>query len=123
MPAKRSPFDYRQTVGFYFSALTKTEGIIREQEDIVIDGEFNGEVNTSGSCEISENGNLHGSIKAHNITILGIIDGEVNAKNSIVVKKSAKTRGTLITPKISIDSGAQIDARIKPLTQKEPLHE
>lgn len=121
MPAKRSPFDYRQTAGFYFSALAKIEGKIREQEDIVIDGEYTGEITTNGFCEISENGKLNGSIEARNVTLLGVVDGEVRGRDSIVVKKSAKVRGVLLTPRISIDAGSEIDARIKqPNGKKEP---
>ncbi len=124
MPAKRSPFDYRQTAGFYFSALAKIEGKIREQEDIVIDGEYTGEITTNGFCEISENGKLNGSIEARNVTLLGVVDGEVSGRDSIVVKKSAKIRGVLLTPRISIDAGSEIDARIKqPNGKKESLHE
>lgn len=121
MPAKRSPFDYRQTAGFYFSALAKIEGKLQEQEDIVIDGNFTGDITTNGFCEISENGKLHGAVEARNIILMGVVDGEIYGKDSIVVKKSAKVRGTLITPRINIDSGAQIDARIKqPTHKREP---
>lgn len=113
MPAKQSPFDYRQTAGFYFSAMAKVEGEMVEHEDIVIDCQFNGKIQTSGFCEISENSNLQGEIKAKGITILGNADGEFYGQDNIAVKKSAKIRGILITPKISIDSGAQVNARIK----------
>lgn len=124
MPAKRSPFDYRQTAGFFFSALANVEGQIREHEDIVIDGTYTGDIFTNGFCEISENGKFHGNIEARNVTLLGVVDGEVYGKDSIVVKKSAKVRGVLRTPRISIDAGAQIDARIKQPSQKiEDPHE
>lgn len=118
MPAKKSPFDYRQTVGYYFSALAKVEGNLHEQEDIVIDGIFNGEISTTGFCEISENGQFVGTLHAHNVTLIGSSDGEVIAKDSIVVKKSATIKGVLRTPRISIDAGADIDARVKRPTTK-----
>lgn len=114
MPAKKSPFDYRQTAGFYFSALTKVEGSLNEQEDVVIDGSFEGEIKTVGFCEIGENGHFQGTVQARSLTIIGSCDGEIIAKDSIVVKKSASVHGVIRTPRIGIDSGASIDARIKP---------
>lgn len=110
---KKSPFDYRQAAGFYFSNLAQSQGSLDEQEDVVVDGEFVGTIQTSGFCEVSENGFVSGSIKARSITILGRTDGEVTASDSIVVKKSAKIKGHYRSPKISIESGAEVDARIK----------
>ncbi|QQS27113.1 polymer-forming cytoskeletal protein [bacterium] len=122
MPTKRSPFDYRQTASFYFSALAKVEGQLNEQEDIVIDGEFIGRIQTGGFCEISENGNFQGDLKAKSITILGNSDGEIHGEDTVVVKKSAKVHGIIITPRISVDAGAQVDARIKNLNKKVIEH-
>lgn len=114
MPAKKSPFDYRQTAGFFFSALTKVEGNLNEQEDIVVDGSFDGDINTVGFCEIAENGQFKGTVQARSLTIIGGCEGEIIAKDSIVVKKSATVRGVIRSTRIGIDTGANIDARIKP---------
>jgi cytoskeletal protein CcmA (bactofilin family) len=113
MPANKLPFDYRHNAGVYLSSLVTSQGSFDIQEDIVINGEFRGEVKTTGFCEISENGLVTGDIDARMITILGSIDGTCRAKDNIDVKKSAKVKGHLIAPAISIESGAQIDARCK----------
>ncbi|MFO0955801.1 MAG: polymer-forming cytoskeletal protein [Candidatus Saccharibacteria bacterium] len=110
---KKSPFDYRQAAGFYFSNLVKVEGTINEHEDIVIDSEYNGSIITNGFCEVSENGHVIGDIRARAITILGRTEGEFTARDSIVVKKSAKIKGHYYSPKILIESGSEVDARIK----------
>lgn len=110
---KKSPFDYRQSAGMYFSSLASIEGRLNEHEDIVIDGRFTGTITTQGFCEISENGVFEGELTARSITILGQTDGELNGTDSIVVKKSAKIKGFYRTPKISIESGAEVDARVK----------
>ncbi len=124
MPAKRSPFDYRQTAGFYFSALAKIEGQLHAHEDVIIDGQYTGDIQTNGFCEISENGHFQGNIEARNVTLLGESHGEICGQDSIVVKKSAKVRGVLRTPKISIDAGAHVDARIKqPIKKLAPPNE
>ncbi len=110
---KKSPFDYRQAAGYYFSNLVRVEGEINEHEDIVIDGQYTGSITTSGFCEVSENGYVIGNIRARAITILGRTEGEVTAHDAIVVKKSAKIKGHYYSPKILVESGAEVDARIK----------
>ena len=89
------------------------EGSLNEQEDIVIDGSFEGDIKTVGFCEISENGQFKGTIATRSLTIIGSCDGEIIAKDSVIVKKSASVRGVIRAPRIGIDSGASIDARIK----------
>lgn len=121
MPAKRSPFDYRQIAGFYFAAGTVVRGNLNEQEDVVIDGSLEGNVSTTGFCEITENGSLKGNLAARNATILGTIEGEMTLQESFVVKKSAHIQGYVVTPRISIENGAIINARIKQPSRKTGL--
>jgi len=118
MPAKRSPFDYRQMAGFYFSANTEVKGNLNETEDVIVDGRFDGNIVTTGFCEITENGVLKGNLTARNATILGTTDGEIATHENLVVKKSSNIHGYVITPKISIESGAIVNARIK-----QPAHQ
>lgn len=118
MPAKRSPFDYRQMAGFYFSANTEVKGNLNETEDVIVDGGFEGNIATTGFCEITENGLLKGNLTARSATILGTTDGEIATHENLVVKKSSNIHGYVITPKISIESGAIVNARIK-----QPTHQ
>lgn len=113
MPTSKLPFDYRHNAGVFISSLVTSQGSIDIQDDIVIDGDFTGDIQTSGFCEVSENGKVLGDIEARTITILGSVDGSCRAKDSIDVKKSSKMKGHLIAPSISIEAGAQIDARCK----------
>ncbi|MBP9827128.1 polymer-forming cytoskeletal protein [Candidatus Saccharibacteria bacterium] len=113
MLEKQRPFDYRHAAGFYFSALAQVSGSIVETEDIVIDGNFQGTISTTGFCEISENGVVDGSITARSITIFGSCKGEITAQDTVVVKKSATINGSIFTPYIDIEGGADINARIK----------
>ena len=124
MAAKRSPFDYRQIAGFYFSATCQMTGNLDETEDIVIDGQFVGNITTTGFCEVIENGAVKGNIHARNVTILGAVHGEVDVDENFVVKRSANITGYVITPRISIENGAIINARIKqPGGQRRGQHE
>lgn len=119
MSRAKLPFDYRQTAGFYVSSLAKTSGDITINEDVVIDGPFEGSVHTSGLCEIAENGIFDGEIHARAVTILGSFEGRCHAQDNIDVKKSSKIKGYLTAPLIGIESGTEIDAHVKqPIRQR-----
>ena len=111
MSTSKLPFDYRHNAGVYLSSLVTSKGSFDVQDDVVIDGEFEGTIQTAGFCEISENGKITGDIVARTITILGSVTGDCNAKDSIDVKKSSKVKGQLVAPSISIEAGAQINIR------------
>jgi cytoskeletal protein CcmA (bactofilin family) len=104
--------------GFFFSANTEVKGNLNETEDVIVDGRFDGNIVTTGFCEITENGVLKGNLTARNATILGTSDGEIATHENLVVKKSSNIHGYVITPKISIESGAVVNARIK-----QPAHQ
>ncbi len=110
---KKLPYDYRQAAGMYFSSLVEVSGSLKEHDDIIIDGQFTGKIVTQGFCELMENARFQGDLTARTVTILGVADGEINGIDSIVVKKSAKIKGYYRTAKISIESGAEVDARLK----------
>lgn len=104
--------------GFYFSADTEVKGNLNETEDVIVDGKFDGNILTTGFCEITENGILKGNLTARNATLLGTTDGEIVTNENLVVKKSSNIHGYVITPKVSIESGAIVNARIK-----QPAHQ
>ncbi|MEI7818530.1 MAG: polymer-forming cytoskeletal protein [bacterium] len=123
MPKNKHPFDYRRTAGIYCSTSVSGSVDIQTSEDVVLDGALTGTINSTGFCEITENGSFKGDITARTITIFGEVDGDCQAQEGLLIKRSAKIRGVFHANSVQIDSGSTINARIKPLniTRKDPL--
>lgn len=115
MPKNKQPFDYRQSAGIYLGNGVKASGHLRVSDDIVIDGDFSGEITTSGFCEIAESGQVEADVNAHSFTIYGHYKGHCRADGSIIVKNTSYIDGYLTSNTITIEPGAAVRARIKPL--------
>lgn len=114
MPKNKQPFDYRQAAGIYIGNGVSAEGQLDVHDDIIIDGEFNGSITTTGFCEVTENGLLTADLAAHGATIFGRYKGHCRVEDSLVVKNTSDVDGFLIYGTLTIQAGATVRARIKP---------
>ena len=119
MPRNKLPFDYRLNAGIFIAGAVTGKVSIDSSYDVVIDTTLDGNITTSGFCEIAENGDFTGAIISRSITIYGKTNGENTGFERIDVKKSAYLTGRYQTPNISLESGSIVDARILPLHQDQ----
>ena len=92
----------------------KIKGNITEKENIVIDGEINGNVNAE-NVETFENSNIKGNITSKNAVIGGKLIGDINS-NKVHIRKSADVNGTIKQNTLSIEEGSVLN--IKTETKK-----
>ena len=86
--------------GTYFKGVVNGEGAIR------IDGKIEGEVHTTGSLVVGEQGIIKGIISAGTVTISGKINGTVKAAQKIQVLVPGVLIGDIHAPSIAIEDGA-----------------
>ena len=122
MAKNKQAFDYRQSAGIFIGSDINAKGNIDTSDDIVIDGQFEGSIITTGFCEISENGRVKGDIKSHSLTIFGEFNGDCRVDEGIVVKNTSKVIGYLISSTICVDPGALLKVRIKQSTHSNSGH-
>jgi len=89
-----------------FGKGTHFTGMVNCSGDIRIDGKIEGEVHTSGSLIVGEQGLIKGTLSAATVTISGKINGTVKATQKIQLHVSAVLIGDLHAPAISIEDGA-----------------
>ena len=114
MPKNKQPFDYRQAAGIYIGNGVKATGELDVHDDIIIDGDYEGSITTSGFCEVTENGQLTADLSAHGATIFGHFKGHIQTEEGLVVKNTADVDGFLTYGSLTIQPGATVRARIKP---------
>lgn len=114
MPKNKQPFDYRQAAGIYIGNGIKATGKLDVHDDIIIDGDFEGTITSSGFCEVTENGQLKGDLVVHGATIFGLFSGHVQAEEGLVVKNTADVDGFLAYGSLTVQPGATVRGRIKP---------
>ncbi len=89
---------------------TSVNGDITSEEDFRIDGNFEGNLTTSGKLVVGESGVLKGNISASNAEILGKVYGELIVKELLSIKSTAYIEGKVTTDKLSIEPGAVFNA-------------
>ncbi len=112
-PAARSG---NGTLSFLGAEVTVT-GNISGQGNLHIDGRVDGDVSCT-SLIVGNSGQVNGNITADNAKIAGSINGTVAAK-VLTIEASARITGDLSYDSVSVETGAQVDGRVKRLSRED----
>lgn len=102
----------------FLGAEVSITGNIGGQGNLHIDGRVDGDVNCA-SLIIGNSGQVNGNITADDAKIAGSVSGTVAAK-VLTIEASARITGDLSYDSVSVETGAQVDGRVKRLTRDEP---
>ncbi len=95
------------------------QGQLRFVEGLRIDGEVIGDVVCEGEgpslLVISENGRVHGKVKAGHVIISGEVRGPVLAHELLELQPKARITGDVRYDLLEMHQGAVVDGELKPL--------
>lgn len=99
------------------------KGEISGDEDLIIDGFFQGKINLgSHNLVLERTGKLQADIHARNVTILGKMEGNIYASGKVFISKEAQMTGDISAFRISIMDGAQFKGSVK-MSSSRPKRE
>jgi cytoskeletal protein CcmA (bactofilin family) len=83
------------------------KGELEAGEDLLIEGRVEGTIkHTAEQLLIGQSGILKADIRARNVVIEGEVEGDIYGSESVSIRETAKVRGNIFTPKVSISEGA-----------------
>lgn len=89
------------------------DGTLRGEEDLLIEGKVNGTVELQkNSVTIGSTGEVTADVVAHTIFVDGRMDGSLVASERVVIRKSARIKGSIAAPRVSLEDGAQFHGSI-----------
>ncbi|SFC85352.1 bactofilin family protein [Pseudoalteromonas denitrificans] len=91
------------------------QGNVSSQGLIQLDGKIEGEISIN-SLTVGEKGWIDGAIEAQEVTVKGKVTGSISAIN-VILEKTAYVKGDIRHKTISIETGANIDASIKQVSE------
>ena len=91
---------------------TKIVGDITSQADFRIDGNVEGTINTSGKVVVGEEGVVSGKVTCSSSDVAGLVKGNLDVSGILSLKSSARIEGDVLTGKLAIEAGANVDANI-----------
>ena len=98
---------------------TKIIGDIFSKADFRIDGEVEGNITTSGKVVVGSNGKILGKLNCSNADISGNISGNIEVNETLSLMSGSYVQGEIITGKLSVEEGAQVDATISMKSSKK----
>jgi len=110
-PAPRpEPAPPRQIAAIGASMTIK--GDIRAREELVVDGEVEGTLESQSLITVGPSGKVHSNIKAREVVIFGSVRGNVEVSEKIAIREQGSLVGDIKTAGISIDDGAYFKGSI-----------
>jgi len=101
---KDSPRDNDQMNGFIGKHLT-VKGNLSFEGTVRIDGTFTGEIDSTGTLIVGDDGVVEAKIKVDSTVITGSVKGEIEATTKIELRKPCKMVGNLKSPNLIIGDG------------------
>lgn len=90
------------------------KGTIRGQEDLLIDGRLEGDVELpEHRLTVGVTGHVQGSVRAREIVILGTVQGNLEASERVEIKKNAKVIGDLKAQRPVIEDEAYFKGNVE----------
>lgn len=90
----------------------RVEGDFKSQGDVVIEGEVNGQIETSAVLTVGPDAKLKAEVVAEEATIAGQIDGSVTVKKRLELRSTAKIAGDITCETIMVEAGAALNGRV-----------
>ncbi|MBZ0102789.1 MAG: polymer-forming cytoskeletal protein [Thermoanaerobaculia bacterium] len=88
-------------------------GEISGDEDLLVEGRVEGKVMLRQNVvTVGAKGRVAAEVHARAILIEGEIEGNLAAEEQIVLRKSARVRGDLVAPRVTIEDGARFKGTI-----------
>ena len=95
----------------HLSKDVEIKGTITFDSNLFIDGRLEGEILSSGTLTIGENGSVKGDIQAAAVSIHGVVNGNVTVEQRCELKTDAELVGDLKAPRLIIEEGATFVGR------------
>jgi len=82
------------------------EGVLRSENNVRIDGTFEGELITKGRLVVGASGKIKGTINCSHCETEGELEGTIVVQELLVLKSTAKVHGDIQYGQLSVEHGA-----------------
>ena len=98
---------------------TKIVGDIYSKADFRFDGIVEGNITTTGKVVVGKSGKINGKINSSNADISGSVSGKIEVAETLSLMSESLIQGDIVTGKLSVEEGAQVDASISMKSGKQ----
>jgi cytoskeletal protein CcmA (bactofilin family) len=95
-------------------------GEISGDEDIVIHGQFEGNIDIPRRVTVALPGRMKGDIHARSVVVGGQVNGQIRADERAELLASATVQGNVNAPKVVIAEGARLQGNVAMTAERAP---
>jgi cytoskeletal protein CcmA (bactofilin family) len=92
--------------GAVLSSGVSIKGDLTFRNELLIDGEVEGTIKSSGTLTIGHHARIRANITAGAVTIHGTVNGNVSASERCVLEPGGTVRGDIEAPRLALDENA-----------------
>jgi cytoskeletal protein CcmA (bactofilin family) len=92
--------------GGVLSSGVSIKGSVKFTNELVIDGEVEGSIDSGGRLTVGKNGHITGEVRTGSVTVYGTIDGNVTAVERCELHSGCTLRGDIEAPRLVVDEEA-----------------
>ncbi len=94
-------------------ATVRFKGELVADEDLMIQGQIEGSIEQKAShLTIGSKGIIKADINANHVIVQGEVIGDLYATEAVIVEASARVRGNIFAPRVTLNDGAQFKGSI-----------
>lgn len=87
------------------------EGKFVSQGNVRIDGIVNGDIFVTGNLTLGESSEVHGEVRAENLTLSGKVTGSVTVSEKVILESRSYLKGDLVARILVVEPGAFFDGK------------
>ncbi len=110
--SKQSELPYNTFAEYYIGPEVDAIGDCKTDQDIYIDGNFKGTINTTGLVELAKNSKVSADIKARTAIIEGVFNGNAQISDELHATSCSTLYGNLEAANIIVDKGSILKAKV-----------
>ena len=82
------------------------KGTVKFANELLIDGEVEGEIDSTGNLTVGEHASIKGEIKSKSVKVRGTVEGDIFATERCELQAGCTLKGDIQAPRLVVDENA-----------------
>jgi cytoskeletal protein CcmA (bactofilin family) len=119
-PEERRIEDKVQRLQSIIAPDTSFKGNITGKDDLIVSGNLEGDIQSSGLVKVNKTGSVQGNITGRFIVFAGKLDGDIKKAEQVEIQPTARINGNINTSRLAIAEGSFLHGEIHMPQKQEP---
>lgn len=89
------------------------KGEVKGTHNVILYGEFEGNIELSGLLLVGKSGRINGEINANNVVIEGDVEGKITTTEKVEIRDGGKYKGDMLARSILVSENAVFEGNVK----------